>query len=98
MRTLYLSGFRADGCIVLTGIRSLAVSPLARWNSRQAQTLARLARLYRLTLSPEDIQQLATKYAAKHPRERDQIVTWGDVDPSAGAGAFWSYPPEREEV
>jgi hypothetical protein len=98
MRTLYLAGRRTGGAVLLTGVRALAASPLARWNGHQARTLARLARLYRLTLSPEAVQQLATKYAAKHPRERHQIVTWGEVDPDAGAGAFWSYPPEREEV
>lgn len=97
MRTLYLTGRHSRGAVLLTGVRSLACSPLARWNSRQARTLARLARLYRVELSPDTVAQLAGRYAIRHASERPQSpVTWSDIEPGAAPLPFWSYPPERE--
>lgn len=74
MRTLFAAGRAVRGAVLLTALAPGDPAPLDRWNRRQARTLQRWARRRQLDLSPEVVLRLATRYAAKHARERSTLL------------------------
>lgn len=74
MRTLFAAGRVVRGAVLLTALAPGDPRPLAHWNRRQARTLQRWARRRQLDLSPELVLRLATRYAAKHARERSTLA------------------------